>query len=151
MAISIKTMPNPWSALGVAAHFVARHEPFSQFGASDLVRTLYAQTSSGKYLLAFDAQGEPARVAGYFGWAHYSHAQAERFAATGEPPSRETQGGGVLWVLTAVADSEAAFRALVRATRALHPDHRVMAVRHRNGRRIILDQWRERALRREKG
>jgi hypothetical protein len=146
MALEVRKIPDRWQALGLAAHFVARHEPFGRFPAGDLIRTLHAQVQRGHYLFALDTGSKPARVLGYFGWSLYHHAVAERFAATGVAPSEElASGGDVAWLVTAVADSRSAFFALAKATRALYPGHRVMGIRHkRGGRRVVFDQSRMR-------
>jgi hemolysin-activating ACP:hemolysin acyltransferase len=85
-------------------------------------------------------------VLGYFGWALYDDEEAERFATTGVAPSEERASGGtVLWVMTAAAVDRTAFFTLVKATRALYPNHRVMAVRNKaTGRKITFDQSRAR-------
>jgi hypothetical protein len=142
----VKKLPGPWLALGLAAHFVARHEPFSRFPAADLVRTLSGQAQRGHYLFALDVSAAPARVLGYFGWALYDDAEAERFATTGVAPSEgRVDGGTVLWVMTAAAIDRKAFFTLVKATRALYPAHRVMAVRNKaRGRKVTFDQSRAR-------
>lgn len=146
MAIVVRKAPGPWVALGLAANFVARHEPFSRFPAADLVRTLSGQVHRGHYHFALDDSGKPARVLGYFGWALYDDEEAERFATTGAaPPGERASGGTVLWVMTAAAVDRAAFFTLVKATRALYPDHRVMAVRNKpTGQKVVLDQSRSR-------
>ena len=146
MIIAVKRIPDRWMALGLAAHFVTRHDTFGRFPAGDLIRTLSSQIQRGHYLFALDTSTEPARVVGYYGWALYDDPTAERFAATGAPPPPELgTGGDVLWILTAIADSRGAFFALMRDTRALYPQHRVMAVRHKpSGRRVVLDQSRAR-------
>jgi hypothetical protein len=146
MTLEVRKIADRWRALGLAAHFVAKHEPFSRFPAGDLIRTLNAQVQRGHYLFALDTSSDPARVTGFFGWSLYHQAAAERFAATGVPPTDElTSGGDVAWLVTAVADSRPAFFALAKAARALYPNHRVMGIRHkRDGRRIIFDQWRKR-------
>ena len=92
MGIVIKRVPNPWLALGLAAHFVARQDTFGRFPAADLIRTLDSQIHRGHYLFALDVATEPARVLGYFGWALYDEAEAERFAASSVPPSGATAG-----------------------------------------------------------
>jgi hypothetical protein len=145
MAIVVKTLPNQWLALGVAAHYVGRRAPFGDFTAGDLVRTLSGQVERGHYLLAFDTGTEPARVVGYYGWALYPHAVAERFAEFGAPPPDDPgHDGEVVWILTAAAEDRAAFFALAKAARARYPQHRVMAVRHKRDRRVVFDQWRAR-------
>ena len=146
MALTVKKVPDLWLALGLAAHFVARRAPFNRFPAGDLIRTLSAQINRGHYLFALDTSAKPARVVGYFGWALYDHSVAERFAATGVPPSdRLATGGDVVWILTAVAENRGAFFALGKSARALYPAHRVMGIRHKaNGKRIIFDQSRAR-------
>jgi hemolysin-activating ACP:hemolysin acyltransferase len=147
MTIFVKKVPDPWMALGLAAHFVARQETFSRFPAADLIRTLNGQIHRGQYLFALDVSVKPARVLGYFGWALYGDAEAERFAATGDPPLEERADGGVLWILTAAAASRTAFFALVKATRALYPTHRVMAIRHKpSGKKVAFDQSRARVM-----
>jgi hypothetical protein len=152
MAIVDRKVRDPWMALGLAAHFVARRETFGRFPASDLVRTLSTQINRGHYLFAFDTGTRPARVVGYFGWALYDDAVAERFAATGAPPSADLpEGKDVLFILTATAENRTAFFSLVKATRALYPHHRVMAVRHKPGRRVMLDQSRARVSARKAG
>lgn len=110
----------------MAAHFVAKREPFSRFPAGDLIRTLSAQIRKGHYLFALDPAVKPVRVVRYLGWALYDHAVAERFAATGVPPSDGLPtGGDVVWILTAVAEK--------------------MGVRHKaGGKRVKFDQSRAR-------
>lgn len=149
MTIMVKKIPDAWVAIGLAAHFVAKREPFSRFPAGDLIRTLSNQVHRENYLFALDIvanAARPARVIGYFGWALYDEAVAERFAATGVPPPDElTTGGDVIWILTAAAENRGAFFALAKATRALYPAHRVMAIRRKaGGRRVTLDQSRAR-------
>jgi len=144
--IVVKKVPGPWLALGLATHFVARHDPFSRFPAEDLARTLSGQAHRGHCLFALDVSTKPARVVGYFGWGLYDDAEAERFAATGIPPSQERASGGtVLWIMTAAAVDRTAFFTLIKATRALYPSHRVMAVRNKaRGRKVTFDQSRAR-------
>jgi hypothetical protein len=145
--ITVKKMPGQWLALGLAAHFLARRAPFENFRSGDLIRTLSAQVHRGHYLFALDGSAcqSEARVVGYLGWALYGHRAAERFSATGKPPAEElVVGGDVVWVLTSAAVDRAAFFALVKAGRALYPDHRVMGIRHKGGRRVVFDQWRAR-------
>lgn len=149
MSIMARTVSNPWMALGLATHFVARHQPFAGFPAGDLIRTIDRQISRQHYLFAFDTTSDPARVVGFFGWSLYSNADADQFASTGKLPSNElTEGGQVIWILTAVAESEAAFRTIVRKARESYPHHRVMAIRHKNGKRVIFDQSRSRVAER---
>jgi hypothetical protein len=146
MAIVINTMSNQWLALGLAAHYVAKRAPFGDFTAGDLVRTLSGQVERGHYLFALDTGTAPARVVGYYGWALYPHAVAERFAMAGAPPPDDPgREGEVVWILTAAAEERAAFFALARAARARYPHHRVMAVRHKQQRRVLFDQWRARS------
>lgn len=146
MAVTVKKLANPWAALGMAANFLARREPFAGFPARDLVRTLTAQAERGHYLFALDATEEPARIVGYCGWALLSHAAADRIVATGIAPDiTETGTGDVIWIFTGAAATRAAFFALVRETKRLHPDHRVMGIRHRNGRRVVFDSRRDNA------
>lgn len=145
MAIIAKTLPNTWQSLGLAAHFVARHEPFGGFPARDLIRTLSRQIERGHYLFAFDTSQDPARIVGFFGWALYDDATAEQFIATGKPPAQElASGGDVIWILTAAVDSQQAFRAIVRAARAVYPHHRVLGIRYKDGKRVVIDQSRAR-------
>jgi hypothetical protein len=145
MAIVVKTMSNRWLALGLAAHYVASRAPFGGFTAGDLVRTLSGQVERGHYLFALDTGTDPARVVGYYGWALYPHAIAERFAAVGAPPPDDDgRKGEVVWILTAAAEDRVAFFALAKAARARYPHHRVMAIRHKQHRRVLFDQWRAR-------
>jgi hypothetical protein len=146
MTITVKKIPGLWLALGLASHFVAKREPFSSFPASDLIRTLSGQIQRDHYLFALDTSTDPARVIGYFGWALYDHAAAERFAATAIPPSDELlKGSDVVWILTAVAENRRAFFALIKGLRALYPTYRAMAIRHKaGGKRVLFDQSRER-------
>jgi hemolysin-activating ACP:hemolysin acyltransferase len=146
MTLEVRKIPDRWRALGLAAHFVAKHQPFSRYPAGDLIRTLSTQVQRGHYLVALDTANDPARLVGYFGWSLFHHAAAERFAATGVPPAEElADGGDVAWLLTSVADSRNAFFALAKAARALYPNHRIMGIRHkRDGRRVVFDQWRNR-------
>ncbi len=145
MTISLKKIPGPWLALGLAANFLARREPFAGYRSADLIRTLSRQIQRGHYLFALDsAAGDTeARVVGYFGWSLYDHAAADRFAATGVSPDEDlAEGGDVVWILTAAAAERSAFVALGKSIHALYPAHRVMAVRHKRGRRTLFDQRR---------
>ncbi len=148
MTISVKKISGQWLALGLAANFLARRAPFADFRSSDLIRTLSAQIHRGHYLFALDeAAGDgQARVLGYLGWALYDHEAADRFRATGKPPTEELMDGGdVAWVLTSAAVDRVTFFALARAGRALYPHHRIMGIRHKaGGKRVVFDQWRER-------
>ncbi|MDO9310120.1 MAG: hypothetical protein Q7T85_00330 [Nitrosomonas sp.] len=141
MTVIVKKISDTWLALGLAAHFVAKHKPFSHFPAGDLIRTLSNQIHRNHYFFAFDTSADPARVVGYFGWALYNHAAADTFSATGQPPTEElTMGGDVLWVLTAVTEHRLAFPMLGKSIRTLYPTYRVMAIRHKaNGKRITLN------------
>ena len=151
MTIRTSTVADPWMALGLASHFVARQPSFGAFTADSLIRTLDAQIRRKHYLFAFDTSAAPARVVGYFGWALYDHASAEAFARTGISPKHEfDEGGDVIWLMTAASVNRPAFFALVNAARALYPHHRVMAIRNRaDGRRTPIDQSRARV--RERG
>jgi len=153
MAVIVKKLPDPWLALGLAAHFIGGREPFSRFPAGDLVRTLNGQIRRGHYLFALDTAAEPARVVGYLGWALYDNAVADRFIATGVPPADErATEGDVAWILTAAALNRAAFFAMAKAARALYPEHRVIAIRHKaGGKRVRFDQSRVRVKARTKG
>jgi hemolysin-activating ACP:hemolysin acyltransferase len=152
MAITVKKISGVWLALGVAAHLLAKREPFANFRSSDLIRTLSAQIHSGHYLLALDSstKASDARVVGYLGWALYDHTAAEQFAATGAPPAEGlTEGGDVIWVLTFAAEDRHAFFELTKAARTLYPRHRVMGIRHKAGRKkVMFDQRRERDAKR---
>ena len=151
MPIVVRTVPDPWTALGLAAHYVSRQPPFSSFPSSDLILTLHRQIRRQHYLFAFDTSAAPAKVVGFFGWSLYCHADANAFAETGRPPADELgSGGDVLWILTAVASDRKTFFELVRRTREKYPDHRVRAVRNRRGRRSLMDQSRDRVARRRR-
>jgi len=144
LMVQVVTLPSPTLALGTALHFVARREPFASFRAADLVSTVNGQVQRGHYRFAVDGQ----RVLGYVGWALYDADVAARAAAGGHPPptSAMTQGADVVWILTAVSTTPAAFVALVRALRAAYPDLRMMGVRHKPGphgerrERIVFDR-----------
>ena len=79
MKVTVKKIPDSWVALGLAAHFVAKHNTFARFPAGDLIRTLSTQINRGHYLFALDTSTAPARVVGYIGWALYDNAVAELF------------------------------------------------------------------------
>lgn len=127
--VQVVTLSSPTLALGTALHFVARREPFASFRAADLVSTLNGQVQRGHYRFAVDGP----RVLGYVGWALYDEDVAARAAAGGHPPptAAMTQGANVVWILTAVSTTPAAFVALVRALRSAYPGLRVMGVRHK--------------------
>ena len=137
-ALSVQRLPGHWNSLGLAAHFVARFEPFARFGAADLVRTLDAQIERGHALFAL----EGTRLVGYLGWAFYDAAVAEPFARGGPPPPNAlAHGHDVLWILTMVATHPRALRALVRTVWAQHPGMRVMGVRHKaDGQRVVFNR-----------
>lgn len=136
--IKVVTLSHPGQALGSALHYVARREPFASFRAADLVATLSGEIDRGHYRFAIDG----ARVLGYLGWALYDAPVAARCAAGGHPPPppQLAHGADVLWVLTAVSSTPAAFIAMVRAVRRAHPQLRWMGVRHKAGRRFVFDR-----------
>lgn len=127
--IRVATLSNASQALGTALHFVARREPFASFRAADLVATVSGEIDRGHYRFALDG----ARVLGYVGWALYDADVAARAAEGGHPPPapQATRGADVVWILTAVSITPAAFIALVRALRAAYPGLRMMGVRHK--------------------
>jgi hemolysin-activating ACP:hemolysin acyltransferase len=136
--LTIAALAGRWNRLGLASHFLAAREPFGSFGAAALIRTLAAQIDRENCLFALDGQ----RVVGYVGWAVYDTDVAEKLAAGGAPPpSAQSRGKDVVWVLTAAALHPDALMALLRALRAQHPGLRMMAVRHkRDGRRVVFDR-----------
>lgn len=137
LSIEVRALPGRWPALGVAAHFVARREPFARFPAGELLRTLSGQVERGHALFAFAG----ATVVGYLGWAMYDSAAADRFARTGVPPTADPVDGEVVWVLTAAAERDAALAALIRGLRRRYPGRRAMGMRHRaGGARVVFDQ-----------
>lgn len=146
MPVDAKKIPNDWTAIGLALHFCAKHEPFRRYTADALVRTITGEVQRGHYLFALDSSAGRTNVVGYLGWALYDHGDADRFAATGIPPGEgRSQGGDVVWVLTAAASQTGALYHLGKSMRALYPGYRVMAIRHKDGgRRILFDQWRAR-------
>lgn len=136
--LTVRLLPGRWPALGVALHFLSRHEPFARFPAAALVRTVSGQVERGHYRVA--TVGD--RVVGYLGWALYDAAVAERFAATMQPPDdRLAQGRDVVWILTAASHGADALLPMYRAVRALYPGLRLMGVRHKaGGRRVVFDR-----------
>jgi hypothetical protein len=134
----IATLTPAQLALGAALHYVGRHPPFSAFRAQDLIQTVAGEIERGHYRFALDG----ARVVGYVGWALYDNDLADRCAAGGHPPPPPSaaQGRDVVWILTAASSSPAAFLALVKAVRALHPRLRLMGVRHKPDRRVLFDR-----------
>ncbi|MDB5507527.1 MAG: hypothetical protein JWR75_2165 [Devosia sp.] len=141
MPVTIKRLPNPLLALGIASQFISRRAPFDSFPAGDLIRTLHAQIQRGHYLFAFDEGEREAKVTAYLGWALYGAKEAQAYAATGAEPQHElTSGGDVVWIVTAAATTTSAFQSLIRVGHKLYPEHRVMAIRHRNGKREIIDR-----------
>lgn len=128
MSLEIRRPGSPMAALGAAAHFLGRRQPFAAFAAGVLIDTLHGQIRRGHYLLAMEGQ----RVRAYLGWALLDAAVAERLAASGRAPRpEECDGGDVLWLLTVAAADAAALKAGLRAGRALHAGWRLMGVRHR--------------------
>jgi hemolysin-activating ACP:hemolysin acyltransferase len=141
MQIALKTVTDLWLGLGLAAHYTARRAPFATFPAGDLIRTLSAQIQRKHALFAFDTSTKPAKLVGYVGWALYHAEDAARFAADGKTLTCElADGGDVLWILTAAADSRAVFVSLAGGIRRAYPGHRLMAVRYKRGRRVILQR-----------
>jgi hypothetical protein len=136
--IQVVTLSHAGHALGSALHYVARREPFASFRAADLVATVSGEIDRGHYRFAVDGP----RVLGYLGWALYDADVAARCAAGGHPPPppRLANGADVLWVLTAVSSSPAAFIALVKTVRRAHPQLRWMGVRHKPGGRFVFDR-----------
>ena len=135
--LNVRRLSGQWSRLGIACHFVARHEPFASFRSSELVNTLSAQIEREHCLFAL--QGS--RVVGYFGWALYDAAVAERFARGAAPPHNSlAHGRDVVWLLTAAAAHPRAPLAMGRALRAQYPGMRVMGIRHKAaGQRVVVD------------
>jgi hypothetical protein len=126
------------AALGAAAHYLSRREPFSGFTSGQLIGTLAGQVQRGHCLFALDGLA----IRGFLGWARLDAAVAERFATTFDPPPESAcNGGDILWLLTAAADSTVALRAMIAACRALHPGRVVMGMRHkRDGRKVLIRQ-----------
>jgi len=133
--LTVRTLDSPMTALGVAAHFVARHPPFDTFPAGALMRTLSGQVERRHYRLALEGR----RVVGYLGWALYQSSEAERFAATGRPPDDSDQAPpDVVWILTAVTARPDTLLVLYRVVRAAYPGLLLMAMRHKpGGRRVV--------------
>jgi hemolysin-activating ACP:hemolysin acyltransferase len=136
--IQIRTMPGRYQALGVALHYLARRPPFSEFKATELVRTIDAQLDRGHCRFAV----EGTTVVGYLGWALYDEADAATFARTGQPPDNSRANGhDVVWILTAAASDDGALLALIRNLRSQHAGKRIMGIRHRRpGRRVVFDR-----------
>jgi len=130
MSLEIRRPGSAMAALGAAAHFLARREPFATFPAGVLLDTLHGQIRRGHYLFAVEGQ----RVRAYLGWALLDAAVAEGLAGSGRMPRpEECEGADVVWLLTVGAADGAALRAGIAAGRALYPGWRVMGVRHRSG------------------
>jgi len=137
-SLSISALAGHWNRLGIAAHFVARVEPFASFRSADLIGTLNAQIEREHCLFALDGK----RVVGYLGWALYDAAVAAPFARGGSPPPNSlAHGSDVAWILTAAAMHDSALLTMVRALRARYPGLRVMGIRHKPGaRRVVFDR-----------
>lgn len=130
MSLEIRRPGSAMAALGAAAQFLARREPFAAFPAGLLLDTLHGQIRRGHYLFAVEGQ----RVRAYLGWALLDAAVAERLAGSGRVPrAEECEGADVVWLLTVGASDSAALRAGIAAGRALYPGWRLMGVRHRPG------------------
>ncbi|MBY0294901.1 MAG: hypothetical protein K2X71_02520 [Methylobacterium sp.] len=134
----IRALDPTYASLGIAVHFLARREPFASFRLGDVIHTVDVQIRRRHALFAFEGE----RVAGFLGWALYSHEDARRFAETGRPPPPDTpDGADVAWLLMAAATSTEALKGLLREGRALNVGRRVMGVRHKpGGKRVIFDQ-----------
>lgn len=141
--MEVRTLPGRLVALGAAAHFVSRHEPFASFPSSSLIRTLSSQVDRGHYRFAIEGQ----RVVGYIGWALYDEADAQAFERTGQsPPDERALGADVVWILTAAVSGAEALLPMYKALRALYPGRRLMGIRHKGGgRRMIFDRMLQKA------
>lgn len=137
MTLTIRQIDTPYVALGIAAHFLARHPPFSGFRFGDLIQTLDVQLRRHHARFAFEGE----RMVGYIGWALYSAQDAAQFAQTGRaPPLDRPDGSDVLWVLTVAAVAPGVAKALTDTAMRLHAGKRAMGVRYRaNGTRVVLD------------
>lgn len=138
MPLTIREIDNPYVALGIAAHFLARRAPFSGFRFGDLVQTLDVQLRRHHARFAFEGE----RMVGYIGWALYGAQEAAQFAQTGRPPPLDQpDGGDVLWVLTVAAVAPQVAKALTGTAHGLHVGKRAMGVRYRaNGKKVVFDQ-----------
>ncbi|MFB2552315.1 hypothetical protein [Ensifer soli] len=129
--MDVRRLRDPFTALGVALHFLGQRAPFSTFKAADLVSTVDGQIRREHYLMALDGQ----KVAGYIGWALFDNETADRLTATGEQPSNDlaakfAKGGDAVWLLTVAATRTDALRKLLAAGRSLYPGKRILGVRH---------------------
>jgi hemolysin-activating ACP:hemolysin acyltransferase len=136
--IHIRTLPGRFQALGEALHYLSRRPPFSDFKATELVRTIDAQLERRHYRFAV----EGTTVVGYLGWALYDLQDAVAFTRTGQPPDNSRANGrDVVWILTAATSGSGALLALIEDLRSQHAGKRVMGVRHRRpGRRVVFDR-----------
>jgi hemolysin-activating ACP:hemolysin acyltransferase len=129
--MDVRRIKDPFTALGIATHFLAHRQPFAGFRAAELLATLDGQIRREHYLMAFDGQ----RMAGFIGWALFDRATADHLVQTRQAPSNEVaarfkDGGDVVWLLTVASVSKAALRSLMTAGGNLYPGKPVLGVRH---------------------
>lgn len=138
MTLRVRIIDQPYLALGIAVHFLARRDPFSGFRFSELVHTVDGQVRRKHALFAFDGD----RVVGYLGWALCTEAQAQEFARTGRAPvSFNGDEGEIVWLLTTAAITPSALKAMIAVGKSLNVGRRVMGVRHKgHGRPVVFSQ-----------
>jgi hypothetical protein len=126
--LKILRIPDRYTALGIAAHFLARREVFTKFGFGELVTTIDGQIERAHYRFVFAGS----KLVGYVGYAVYAAADARAFAETGAPPPFDrATGSDVLWVLTLAVTEDAALDLIHRTLSREFAGKRVMAIRQK--------------------
>jgi hypothetical protein len=138
VTLTVRTIDQPYLALGIAVHFLARRDPFAGFRFGDLVHTVDGQVRRKHALFAFEGD----KVVGYLGWALCNERDALEFARTARPPPLDlTEEGDVVWLLTASAATTAALKAMIKVGKSLNIGRRVMGVRYKSaGKRVMFNQ-----------
>lgn len=115
----IQPEPNFW-ALGAALSYLAGKPPFSGYHLAQLVRLVERQLQTRSVVIARGS----GRLVGYYGWERKAREEVQAMAHDRGmiDRSRPLQPGpDILWVTVAGADHPSIVRALVRASRRLHP------------------------------
>jgi hemolysin-activating ACP:hemolysin acyltransferase len=135
--LKILRIPDRYTALGIAAHFLARRDVFSAFKFAEMITTIDGQIERGHSRFVFRGN----KLVAYVGYAVYAKADAAAFAATGSPPPPErANGNDVIWVLTLAATEDTALDAVHRALSHEFDGRRVMAIRLKpNGSRHLVN------------
>ncbi|MBB3018325.1 hemolysin-activating ACP:hemolysin acyltransferase [Microvirga lupini] len=115
--VSVQQLRDANAALGLAATYVASHQPFGSYRADKLVGSLAGQIRRGHYAFAV----RNGTIVGYVGWALCRPDVAQAWIERGQAPTFEqSQEGDVVVPIMVVSDDRMALRQLAATMRRHH-------------------------------